>query len=99
MGNIYRNLKILTEEGRVQYRDFGDGKEHYDANTDLHYHFICEKCGSISDFRMPEQTYIEEEAKKLTNNLITGHTIQLFGLCENCKKGNVKSFMKKREDL
>ncbi len=85
MGNVYRNIRILIEEGRIQSRDFGDGNEHYDAVTDLHYHFICKKCGSIDDFDMPIQTTIEDEARKKTRNLITGHTIQFFGLCKNCR--------------
>jgi Fur family transcriptional regulator, peroxide stress response regulator len=86
MGNMYRNIKILIEEGRIKSRELGDGIDRYDAITDLHYHFICNKCKSISDFMMPIQIDVEKTAKKNTKNIITGHTIQLFGLCENCNK-------------
>jgi Fe2+ or Zn2+ uptake regulation protein len=98
MGNVYRNIKILIEQGRILSRNFGDDIEHYDAITNMHYHFICNKCGSISDFNMPIQTGIEEEAKKRTNNLITGHTIQFFGLCKKCKKKEAEDERQRKID-
>ena len=84
MGNVYRNIKILIEEGRVKRREFGDGVEHFDAITDLHYHFVCEVCGAITDFPLPVQADLEAAARKLTGKAITGHTIQFFGVCETC---------------
>ncbi len=88
MGNVYRNIRILIEEKLVKCREFGDGVEHYDAITDLHYHFVCEKCGIIQDFNIPLQNNIEIIAKENTNNIITGHTINFYGFCEKCK--NIK---------
>jgi Fur family transcriptional regulator, peroxide stress response regulator len=88
LGNVYRNIKILIEEGRIQLRDFGDGYEHYDAIANNHYHFICEKCGTISDFDFSVQDHVMEEAQKNTKNIIIGHTINFFGICEKCKRNN-----------
>ena len=88
MGNVYRNIKILIEEKRIECREFGDGVEHYDAITELHYHFVCKKCNTISDFNIPVQKEVIEIAQKATKNTITGHTIQFYGICENCK--NIK---------
>lgn len=85
VGNVYRNIKILIEEGRVKCRDFGDGIEHYDAITDSHYHFICERCGKIHDFHMPIQHQLEKKACSRSGHVITGHTIQFSGICMKCK--------------
>jgi Fur family peroxide stress response transcriptional regulator len=85
VGNVYRNIKILIEEGRIQSRDFGDGVEHYDAITDSHYHFICERCGKIHDFHMPVQHQLEKKAGSRSGLIITGHTIQFSGICLKCK--------------
>ncbi len=85
VGNVYRNIKILIEEGRVKCRDFGDGVEHYDAVTDSHYHFICERCGKILDFHMPVQQQLEKKAGSRSGHIITGHTIQFSGICMKCK--------------
>jgi len=88
LGNVYRNLKILVEEGRIKNWDFGDGIEHYDALIKLHYHFICEKCKVIIDFMIPIQNNITKSAQKKTRHNLTGHTIQFFGVCEECNKKN-----------
>jgi Fur family peroxide stress response transcriptional regulator len=85
LGNLYRNLAILVEDGRINRRDFGDGQEHYDAITMAHYHFVCEQCGAVSDFAMPVQDNLTAEARKITPHSITGHTIQFFGICHSCR--------------
>jgi len=88
LGNVYRNIKILSEQGRIMCQEFGDGIEHYDAITEMHYHFICEKCKSVSDFSMPIQEIITKKAQKMSKHSINSHTIQFFGICEKCKKGD-----------
>jgi Fur family peroxide stress response transcriptional regulator len=85
LGNLYRNLKILTEDGRISSREFEDGLDHYDAITGLHYHFICEKCGSISDFSMPFQKSLNTKAQNLSGHIIKEHTINFYGICRKCK--------------
>jgi Fur family transcriptional regulator, peroxide stress response regulator len=84
LGNVYRNIKILSEQGRIVSREFGDGIEHYDAITEMHYHFNCEKCKNVSDFPMPVQELITKKAQKISVHCITGHTIQFYGICEKC---------------
>ena len=84
LGNLYRNLNILVGEGKIVLRDCGDNTEHYDAVTEIHYHFICNACGKISDLRMPVQRAITKKAQKLTRHSITGHTINFFGTCTSC---------------
>lgn len=90
MGNVYRNIRILMEEGMIVSRDFGDGVERFDAITHAHYHFICEQCKSVSDFAMPVQESITGEAQKLTKHAIRGHTIQFHGICEKCRRSGGK---------
>ena len=85
LGNIYRNIGILREESRIQTRDVGDGVEHYDAITDRHYHFICEKCGKIADFNLLIPHNIVKFAQKQTRNRIETHTINFYGICDKCK--------------
>jgi Fur family peroxide stress response transcriptional regulator len=84
LGNVYRNIKILVEAGRIASRDFGDGVEHFDAVTGLHYHFICEQCGGVSDFQLPVKHDVIKLAQRYTKHKITGHTIQFFGTCATC---------------
>ncbi|HOO70750.1 MAG TPA: transcriptional repressor [Spirochaetota bacterium] len=86
LGNVYRNIKILVEEGRIECRNFGDGIERYDAITGIHYHFICERCKKVTDFPMSIQDDVVKKAKQLAHHTITGHSIQFFGICDKCSK-------------
>jgi Fur family peroxide stress response transcriptional regulator len=85
MGTVYRNIRILMEQGLITGRDFGDGVEHLDPITHIHYHFICTGCKSVSDFTMPYQESITRKAQKISKNTITSHTIQFYGICIKCK--------------
>ncbi len=49
LGTVYRNLKLLADMGEIQRFSSGDGSEHFDYNTDPHYHFVCKTCGAIID--------------------------------------------------
>jgi Fur family transcriptional regulator, peroxide stress response regulator len=86
LGNIYRNINILIEEARIKSSEFGSDIEHYDAMADKHYHFICQKCKKIIDFLLPLQNDIIKNAQQNTKNIIKDHTIQFFGICEDCNK-------------
>jgi Fur family peroxide stress response transcriptional regulator len=84
LGNVYRNIAILLEEGRLQGGEFGDGPVRYDAVTGAHYHFVCERCGAVSDFAMPAREEINEAARHFTPHRIHGHTIRFYGVCSGC---------------
>jgi Fur family peroxide stress response transcriptional regulator len=84
LGNVYRNIAILLEEGRLQGGEFGRGTVRYDANTGSHYHFVCERCGAISDFAMPENSGMNEAARSLSRHRINGHTVRFYGICADC---------------
>lgn len=86
LGNVYRNINILVEEGRVTRREFDDGIEHYDAIPGLHYHFICDTCKTVTDFPMQPLDIIMKKARGMSRHSISGHTIQFYGTCDKCMK-------------
>ena len=84
LGNVYRNIAILLEEGRLQSGEFGNGTVRYDAVMASHYHFVCERCGAVSDFAMPADASITESARRLSPHRISGHTVRFYGICADC---------------
>lgn len=86
LGNVYRNITILVEEGRITRKDFGDGIERYDAIPGMHYHFICDTCKMVTDFPMKRQDLITRKAREMSDHSISGHTIQFYGTCDKCRK-------------
>jgi Fur family peroxide stress response transcriptional regulator len=84
MGTVYRNLNSLTEQGFIRKIDFGSTFDRYDANVAPHYHFICERCGSIIDLNMKMNDDLNRSVDKSTNFKTKRHRIEFYGLCDKC---------------
>lgn len=96
LGNVYRNIAILLEEGRLQAGEFGSGTVRYDAVVEPHYHFFCERCGAVSDFPMPADAGITAAARRLSPHRISGHTVRFYGVCSGCLAGQEGKSKKRR---
>ena len=86
LGTVYRNLNLLVELGEVQKLTFGDGKDHFDADTSLHYHFVCRGCGAVIDLPMEPLSDIDQKAQACTAGQVEDHTVFFFGRCADCLK-------------
>lgn len=84
LGNVYRNLDILVEQGLLSTRDFGDGAVRFDAVTANHYHFTCQECGKTVDMEYPVNKDLEEKVRKETGLKISGHNVIFYGICPEC---------------
>lgn len=59
---IYRNLEVFVEDGLVKKLDLGRGESLYEYTKEPHHHAICDDCGEIIHFDLPE-----EDVRKLVN--------------------------------
>lgn len=84
LGTVYRNLHILTAQGKIQELDFGQGLHRYDATVDQHYHFVCERCGVIRDLEVPPQQDLHDRVRDVVPGKITNHRLDFFGVCTDC---------------
>ncbi len=85
LGTVYRNLNILVEQNLIQKLPFGSTHDRYEIIKNPHYHLVCEQCGCIIDFDMPQYTKINEQAQKMSGFNISRHRIDFFGTCEKCQ--------------
>lgn len=85
LGTVYRNLNILVEQGLIRKIDSGSTFDRYDANISQHYHFICERCGSIADLEMAIDEELNERVEKAAGVKPRGHRIDFYGLCAQCR--------------
>ncbi len=88
LGTVYRNLTLLADIGEIQRLRVGDGVDHFDADTSLHYHFVCTKCGCVEDLDMDSIEEINETASARFDGRIDGHVTYFYGTCGNCLQGN-----------
>lgn len=91
LGTVYRNLNLLVDLGEIQKLTCGDGKEHFDADTSPHYHFVCKSCGSVLDLPMHAISGLEEEAARCLNARIDTHTVYFYGDCADCLASDNKN--------
>ncbi|HIC90692.1 MAG TPA: transcriptional repressor [Syntrophaceae bacterium] len=86
LGTIYRNLKLLKEQGEILELDFGSTFSRFDGRSENHYHFICRKCGEVFDVDMPLDNNLNKKATKTTGFDIEDHRLVFYGLCKGCLK-------------
>jgi len=87
LGTVYRNLRLLTQEGKILGLDLAGGLCRFDANTQNHYHFRCDLCGRIFDLDEPVDGALDDRVAKRTGFKIRQHHLEFRGLCLDCQRG------------
>jgi Fe2+ or Zn2+ uptake regulation protein len=85
MGTVYRNLRILEEQGAIRKLPAGSTFDRFDADRSPHSHLICERCGRICDVRLPREANLDSDAERESGFTVTRHRIEFFGLCRSCQ--------------
>lgn len=88
LGTVYRNLTLLADMGEIQRLRLGDGVDHFDADTSLHYHFVCTDCNSVFDLKMDNIDSIQDIAGAGFDGKIAGHVTYFYGTCGACMKAS-----------
>ena len=86
LSTVYRNLSVLLDQGLINKIDFGSTFDLFDANTVQHYHFVCERCGVITDLELPVDPTLNDRVNEATPFTARRHRIEFFGLCSRCKE-------------
>ncbi|MCW1360759.1 Fur family transcriptional regulator [Campylobacter sp. US33a] len=92
IATVYRTLNLLEEAEMVTSISFGSaGKKFELANKPHHDHMICKNCGLIVEFENPIIERQQGLIAKEHNFKLTGHLMQLYGICGACnQKSKVK---------
>ena len=78
---IYSTLNVLKNLGELMELTIKENKINYDPNTELHHHFLCEKCGQIKDIFRKVKII-----KDINNHKVEKYRIYFYGICSNCLK-------------
>ncbi len=87
IASVYRNLEVLSSMGMIAKLEISGDKNRFDADTSLHYHLKCSKCGTFLDFNPKGVKSLErslDKIKKLNLN-VNNFNIVFNGLCSKCK--------------
>ena len=82
LGTVYRNLHLLSDEGKLRRMPFS--VERFDGMVEPHHHFCCEKCGRVSDVEGDYDATLDAAAQAMGHQ-VDHHEIVYYGLCAHCK--------------
>jgi len=97
LGTVYRNLQILSECNMIQKLDLAGAQRRFDGNTKKHYHVHCTRCGRVDDVPIEAVVKIQTTFQSASNYKITGHKLELLGLCAQCRKEKKDPTKRSRE--
>ena len=85
LATVYRNLALFKSQGIIQSLGTVDGIERFDANTEPHVHFICTRCGSVTDLpqiTVPQQ--LQSTVESTTGGRVAECQLSFSGICQSC---------------
>jgi Fur family transcriptional regulator, peroxide stress response regulator len=85
---VYNSLRYLKEAGLVLEISFGDSASRYDRETHRHDHAICNDCGKLVDFDLPETAKLMQAAARKSHFKPQSVHLTLRGYCPDCVTGN-----------
>ncbi len=82
LGTVYRNLHLLSDEGKLVRMPFP--VERFDGDLHEHGHFCCEKCGIVADVELPYDAELDTAAEDHLNCYVARHSVVFYGVCADC---------------
>jgi len=85
-GTVYRNLKILQEDGEIAELSLSGTVNRYEGRKENHYHFRCMRCGDVFDLDEPVDKGLDERVAARTGFEVASHRLEFCGLCRDCRR-------------
>ena len=86
---VYRTLQWMVGAGIARKVDFGEGRSRFEASSrhPRHFHLICTRCHSSSEFLSSDVEGMIEEIASARNFATSQTVVQIYGICEECRTG------------
>ncbi len=97
LGTVYRNLQVLLEEEQIQELNYGKSQSRFDANPQLHYHFVCQQCGAVMDCDDLEPIQFEPSFLVSLPGVAHTYRLEFYGLCHACNQKNAVAAQENQE--
>ncbi len=84
LDTVYRTMEKLEEAGLVIRVSVVGSHMRFEANLDRHHHFVCRRCGRITDVYSPELDRIRLPEELQGNYRVERAQVELRGTCPEC---------------
>ena len=83
---VYRTLPLLVDCGILKQVRFDGARTlfEYALGESPHDHMVCRRCGKIIEFASDDMVTLRDQIARRYRFHVTGHRLQLSGLCEAC---------------
>lgn len=83
MATIYNNLNAMNEAGLIKRLHIDGVADCFDKIVEAHDHLLCDRCGKISDIKLPSlaDTLEEQIGSEIEDYELTVHYV-----CPECRK-------------
>lgn len=87
LSTVYRVLDLLVRKGVISKNGLIDGgKALYEVVTGMHRHnLVCIKCHKTIPIENCPIGKLEKDLEKTTGFEISGHKLEIYGICPDCK--------------
>jgi len=85
---VYATLELLEELGQVRRVPGGSGAVIFDARTDAHDHFVCRRCGAVTDLDCGTDHAAVLRAAATLGLRPDDAQVVVSGLCADCAARN-----------
>jgi Fur family transcriptional regulator, ferric uptake regulator len=85
LATVYRSLEVLKLEGLVQMRTLPNGEALYSLAQQDKHHLTCLSCGTSIPINQCPAHELEVELQVSHKFKIFYHTLEFFGLCNQCQ--------------
>ena len=85
LGNLYRNLGILLEQGLIiRVRDSDGDEDRFDGQVHTHFHFHCRNCRMLLDLPADDYPDLQAAINARGTWKVENMEVNLSGLCPDC---------------
>ena len=85
LDTVYRTLPAMEALGLVRRTEISGQSARYDANTDMHHHFVCTRCGRVDDFYSEALDGLAIPRSVQALGRIESAQVQVRGVCSACE--------------
>jgi len=84
LATVYRNLHSLVEEGKIRTLLLDEQAARYDPETSEHDHFVCGRCGRVSDLFLRRARRMDLTPLAKDGYVVTTVNVTVHGMCQVC---------------
>ena len=86
LGTVYRNLQKLAAQQQIRVVQLADRAARYDRMLEDHDHFMCERCGAVTDLLRKHSARPSCADLGRTGYIVRSHALTFYGVCPKCRE-------------